>query len=244
MDNNRGLLFCGDIHGELNYLVNVILKAQNKISESDIIICGDFGVGFGGPNSLDVLYDKVKKTLEENDLNIYAIRGNHDDPAYFDGTHTYDRLKLLKDHEVVEICGKKIYPIGGGISVDIDFPDAIKGRSRREYNNYLISLGSSKRVWWPDEEISKKTSDLPIKVDVIVSHEAPLSFDPPLIRESQVQYETYKKILDDRNYLDFVLREVRSSWWFYGHYHHSYCGHSGETNYRCLGINELFQLSN
>ena len=92
MCNKRQLWICGDIHGELFGLVR---NALNRgISCADILVVGDFGAGFGRPNSMNVAYGKVLPTLEKNDICIYSIRGNHDDTAFFDGLHDYDRLHL------------------------------------------------------------------------------------------------------------------------------------------------------
>ena len=97
----RHLWICGDIHGELS---NFIWKAarQLKIRIADILIVGDFGAGFGRPKSMDVAYAKICSALEENDIRLYTIRGNHDDPAFFDGLHDYERLHFLQDHRTIE----------------------------------------------------------------------------------------------------------------------------------------------
>ena len=57
--NDRQLIFCGDIHGELKSLVSNELKG---IENADLIVCGDFGVGFGGPNSMNVHYAEEEKS--------------------------------------------------------------------------------------------------------------------------------------------------------------------------------------
>ena len=42
----RDLYFCGDIHGEFRTLVWTALE-KYRIKNSDIIVLGDFGMGFG-----------------------------------------------------------------------------------------------------------------------------------------------------------------------------------------------------
>lgn len=236
------LYICGDIHGELKLLVHTLV-IQKKVRDSDILIVGDFGVGFGGPKSMDVLYDKVKVKLEENNLTLYTIRGNHDDPSWFDGEHDYPRLHFLPDHIPVTLCGFLIYPVGGAVSVDIDKPGCYgRLRSRRQENDRLIRFGSRRRVWWENESPVVKERGLPTRVDIIVSHEAPMSFLPIPMRGDDVAYETWEKVLNSRRYLDYVLYEVRCPQWFYGHHHQSLTGHYGETGYRCLGINEIYSV--
>lgn len=238
----RSLFMCGDIHGELKKLVYEELLQKWSLKNADILILGDFGVGFGGPNSMDVRYREVEKRLIENDLTIYTINGNHDDPSYFDKKHDYDRLKFLPSHEIIELSGIKIYPVGGAVSIDIDRKDPYTGKTRREENDNFIRRGSRRRCWWENETPILKYDNLPIKVDIIVSHDAPLSFEPIPIRQEDVKFETWEKVLETRKYLDYILEEIKCSRWFYGHYHRSYSGHIGDMLYRCLGINELFEV--
>lgn len=251
MGAGRQLWICGDIHGEVSGLVR---DAVNRgISCADILVVGDFGAGFGRPKSMDVAYGKVRAALEKNDICLYTIRGNHDDPAFFDGRHDYERLHFLPDHHIIEICSKKIYPIGGAVSADIDFVDPLTRKSRRMVNDALVRYGSSKRVWWPDEAPSAGSGTLfPECVDIVVSHEAPLSFEPPLVRADYVRDETWQKILESRKYLDYILSQVKPVLWFYGHYHkhfegvvqHDDASHDAtrQTHYLGLDIAEMIQV--
>ena len=235
---DRHLYICGDIHGEIKRLVHDATH-RLKIRCADILVVGDFGAGFGRPNSMDVRYREIRSALEENDICLYTIRGNHDDPAFFDGQHDYERLHFLPDHKMIELCGKRIYPIGGAVSTDIDLIDPLTRKSRRMQNDSLIKFGSSKRIWWDGEAPAQNTEGLPESTDIIVSHEAPLSFAPTLIRELYVREDTWQQVIESRRYLDYVLKAVKPPLWFYGHYHHHYEGVVEDTMYRGLDIGEM-----
>lgn len=250
MGTGRQLWICGDIHGEVSELVR---NAVNRgMSCADILVVGDFGAGFGRPKSMDVAYGKVRAALEKNDICVYTIRGNHDDPAFFDGRHDYERLYFLPDHHTIELCGKKIYPVGGAVSADIDFVDPLTRKSRRMVNDALVRYGSSKRVWWSDEAPVQLVVGSVPSVDIVVSHEAPLSFDPPLVRADNVRDETWQKIVESRKYLDCVLHAIKPALWFYGHYHCHYEGVAQrdntprdamrQTRYICLDIAEMTRV--
>ena len=241
MMEKRTLYICGDIHGELNRLV---WKATHelKISCADILVVGDFGAGFGRPNSMDVRYREVRASFDANDICLYTIRGNHDDPAFFDGSHNFGRLQFLPDHRLIELCGKRIYPISGAVSTDIDLIDPITRKSRRIKNDTLIKFGSSKRIWWADEVPTQITENFPDSVDIIVSHEAPLSFAPALQRESHIREITWQQVLETRRYLDDALKKVKPPLWFYGHYHNHYEGFVNGTTYRGLDICEIVHV--
>ena len=79
----RNLIFCGDIHGEFHRLV---WRLQGKkVTDSDIVVCGDIGIGFDdSEQDLDNLSHSKKFEWFKNSGNkIYCVRGNHDDPDRF-----------------------------------------------------------------------------------------------------------------------------------------------------------------
>ena len=82
----------------------------------------------------------------------------------------------------------------------------------------------------------------PTAVDIVASHEAPLSFAPPLVRADYVRDESWMKIVESRKYLDYVLQIVKPTLWFYGHYHCCYEGNYQKTHYRCLDIAEMTRV--
>lgn len=238
MTCKRELWICGDIHGEIKRLIHDATH-RLKIKCADILVVGDFGAGFGRPNSMNIRYREIRSVLKANDICLYTIRGNHDDPAFFDGQHDYERLHFLPDHKIVVLCGKRIYPIGGAVSTDIDLMDPLTRKSRRTINESLIKHGSSKRVWWQNEAPVQITERLPESADIIVSHEAPLSFAPMLERDKHVGESTWQQVVESRQYLNNVLKTVKAPLWFYGHYHRRYEGVVGETVYRGLDIAEM-----
>lgn len=224
----KNIFICGDIHGELKKLVWTLVIKQ-KLKDISIIIAGDFGVGFGRPNSMNVLYDRVKKRLENNNITIYTIRGNHDDPKYFDGAHNYPRLKFLEDYKIYEIDGWTVYPIGGATSIDKE--------SRIEYNKKDPKL----QYWWPGETI-KRIDKFPNKTDIIISHTAPLFFEPVVTREPGMSLDIYNDIVEERKYLSTLIDEIGYKYWFYGHFHNHYSGSIGNKIYRGLNIDEIFEV--
>lgn len=231
----RKLIFCGDIHGDIK-LLTWELTEKYKLSDCDVLVLGDFGVGFGKPRGLEEVYKKIKGRLERKNIKIWAIRGNHDDPKYFDGSVVFPHLELLPDNKIVEICGKTIFPIGGGPSEDQEW--------RIKRNKGWEKLGSSKRLWWEGERISRlDQDDFPIRVDYIVSHIAPISFLPVPIRDPEISPDIWEQIISDRRYLEDINTFVLAERWFYGHYHRSYIGESGQLRYRGLGIRELYEVN-
>lgn len=233
----RSLIVCGDIHGKLKQLVFEITE-HYKIENASVIVCGDFGAGFESKQQMDIDYKKCLRRLEDHDITLYAIRGNHDDPEYFrhPDKYNYPRLKFLEDHQVYEIEGRTVYTIGGANSVDYIW--------RLEWNDDPEHKRKGRKVWWEDEDIVKMPTDKfpTYTVDIIVSHEAPLSFAPIISRPEGLDSMQYGRILASRTYLNEVLKVMNVKYWFYGHYHTSYSGSYNEIIWRCLNELELFQV--
>ena len=95
-------------------------------------------------------------------------------------------------------------------------------------------------IWWENECVEKKYNDLPRRVDIIISHTAPISFEPVAIKTSEISTNQFEKIIEERKYLQHILYEIRADYWFYGHFHRSYTGTFNQLLYRCLKEFELF----
>lgn len=232
---DRLLIFVGDIHGKLRELIWKVVE-QYKLKNVDLVVLGDFGVGFGKSNSMYHLYKRVENKLIKNDIMIYTIRGNHDNPDYFDGNHNFERLIFLEDYKLINISGITIYPIGGATSIDRTF--------RKKYNEKMEKYGSSKRCWWENESVKKiDFKDLSYKTDIVISHSSPISFTPLSIRTDDIEIDVWKDILNERNYLEEIKNEINYKYWFFGHYHESTSGNFGNSMYRCLDIMEFLNFN-
>ena len=80
----------------------------------------------------------------------------------------YPHILFAKDGEVYDLEGKRTFVIGGAYSVD---------------KAYRILCGYG---WWPDEQpseeikrkIEEKLAELSWNVDVVLTHTAPLRYEP------------------------------------------------------------------
>lgn len=156
-ENIENLYFCGDIHGNLDYLKYFIKTGvgfSQKISNSCIVLCGDVGLGFS-PNLENMKISFLNKLCEKTNNYIIAIRGNHDNPEFFKGIYN-KRFKAVEDYSVVQFKDKNILCIGGGTSVD---------RIYRKDNKW---------GYWEDEKIIELTNfeEIPY-CQIIASHCAP-----------------------------------------------------------------------
>lgn len=234
INTERALYFCGDIHGEIREFIWKALD-RYKISNADIVILGDFGAGFD--KSLPHEYARLEHRLIDKDVTIWVLRGNHDCPDYFisEEAYSFPRLKFMEDHKVYNLCGRTIYTVGGANSTDIVW--------RLGENEKLQNKKKDRKVWWSGEDIIRKYDGLPERVDIIISHSCPICFMPVLSRFDETPVEQYNKIREEREYLQFILQELPADYWYYGHYHSSFCGTYGELMYRGLNIMEFIEAA-
>ena len=91
----------------------------NNITDSLIIVAGDCGFGFHKASYYDMLYKRLAPKLRTQGNIIFFVRGNHDDPDYFDGkTFVKKYMRCVADYTVVSVAGRNILCVGGAISID------------------------------------------------------------------------------------------------------------------------------
>lgn len=198
----------GDIHGNFASFFDYILE---RLSNALVIVAGDCGFGFTDEDSYLDLFDGYEKKFIDKHVQIYFVRGNHDDPEYFNTDHyenvrsLYQSFKLLPDYSV--ICGC-ILVVGGATSEDRD--------TRTIDVNY-----------WFNEEVKKLTklpSHINSNVKVIISHEAPSISTIqryPMPPEFPVSIYTKQSMQADRDYLTKLFNTLHPELWIHGHYHRS-----------------------
>lgn len=221
----------GDIHGQFGLLKFKI--KDNQLKDSIIIIAGDCGFGFEKPQYYTDVYNSMKKYLIENNVTVLFVRGNHDDPSYFnEKIIDFPYWKTLKDYSVVTLTDgvgeHNILCIGGAISIDrID-------RKRINFQNES-KYGNNKKVYWSNEppvykpEIIDKMAEDGILINSVVTHTSPKF--APLLNKNHIQ--GYLLIDEDLDHSLNYERETLSNiyyhliknnknslkLWCYGHFH-------------------------
>jgi DNA repair exonuclease SbcCD nuclease subunit len=226
------IIMAGDLHGEFAKFAWFL----RNISDAYIIQVGDFGAGFHKENYYKTEFGRLNDKLEDTNCHVYAIRGNHDNPAWFKETNNSFDLKnitLLQDYSELNLLGKSILLVGGAISIDRRFrvPD---------------------KSYWHDESFVLKLDDeFPYKdrqYDIVVTHTRPgvcgsfkgfsnikgwLDQDPDLQND----------LIEESQALDYLYEHTKPKHWYYGHFHESNLTNHEGTIFRCLDIDELYEHS-
>ena len=239
------MFIIGDTHG-LRPVFNII--ENNKFSGENLIHVGDFGLGFQGVGRDIKNLELLDEALMDTNNQLYVIRGNHDNPIFWDKSFglnlpTFNNLHLVEDYSLIEIEGKKILFVGGAISIDrrprmIDTPP----------------------TWWKDEVfnyLEEKVKNL-TNIDIVITHTGP-SFAWPIgsnnhlvnhyaIIEKQHGYDLHdeleaERMLVDDLYYSLHRQGVKVKKWYYGHFHSSKRKNHYGTEFILLNINEVEEVN-
>ena len=241
------IIMLGDIHGNFNFLKNQIQRLQLK--DCTIIQVGDFGIGFTYRDNDILTLKNLNDFLESHNIKLYAIRGNHDDPYFFDGSFIYSNLKLIKDYSTVILDGLNFLFIGGAVSVD---------RTQRiKENASNIKYGSKKRCYWENEKLEYKPEIVKSlrDIDIVITHTAPdwcsptnkLGFGSFVEDWAKYDRTLIEDLLLERNQMSNLFLDLYENnkiiKHFYGHFHDSkFETHLG-VDHRLLDINEFYTLN-
>jgi len=227
MTNNNSIYALGDIHGEWGHTILTIKTFD--LRDCVIISVGDIGIGLGTFGEQEEKLSSVNELLKDRNIEFMGVRGNHDDPEYFQGDYNFSNMSFLKDYTVKNIFGRKFQFVGGAVS--IDRVDRLEDVS-----------------WWRDE-IFNLDLFLAEKCDVLITHSAP-SY---VFNAQKCFIETYlnrdESLWDDlvkeRKDHDLLIDHCQPNKHYCGHFHISQALKSPKEHgceSRILDINELILI--
>lgn len=244
------MIFIGDTHG-LRPIFEII--AKNQYEGQNLIHIGDFGLGFN-----EITQDVrnllvLDEALIDSNNHLYVIRGNHDNPIFWDKSKGLNlpklhNLHLVDDYSVIKIENYNILFVGGAISIDRTL--------RRDEKPYPS--------WWRDEEFNLRVSKIEEigkntpSIDIIVTHTAPHFVHPTSDNVSIVNgwhdIEVYHgmdlkgDLKKERLKLSEMYNQLKIThghipkYWFYGHFHSSRQQIIHGTQFKLLNVNETYEM--
>lgn len=250
----KNIVVCGDIHGDFNKLIYKMC-VQYQMKDTLLVVAGDCGFGFDQKGYYENIVRQNSKRMNEANNWIVFVRGNHDNPAYFDGvTFKHKRMIAVPDYSVINACGHHMLCVGGAISIDRSF--RIKEWNRRKFifsKSYNQDDLLARNLYWPDEQPVLDKTQLSLinqsyKIDLIVTHTAP-SFCELIVKNNL----DYWVNVDDSLLIDMKKeREVMTQLyeylvenghpitnWCYGHFHQSWHSSINEIMFSMLDIMEF-----
>ena len=247
----RNIVFSGDIHGEFNELVHKCC-VQYGMTDTLVVVAGDCGFGFEKPGYYENVYKRNRERLSKANNWMVFVRGNHDNPAYFnDCPIRHSRWMTVPDYSVVKACGHAILCVGGAISVDRSYR-----LSDPRHHFPKPDKPLERNVYWANEYPIFKADKLDAlgescSIDTVVTHTAP-SFCEVISRSGLANMAIRDENLMDhvryeRQVMDKILECLKAKkhplrHWFYGHFHQSWHQEIEGIQYNMLDIMELREL--
>jgi len=200
---SKPIYIVGDIHGKWDQL---FLKIKASGIRNFILVgVGDLGIGFLDADKQARQFDYVNSFFGGKGIDFIGIRGNHDDPSYYDGSIDYSNFKLLPDYTSLTLNDKEFLFVGGAVSID--------RKIRKEGVSY-----------WADEKFILGHSKIK-RCDVLVTHSAPTwsgPFDKSGISGWCDRDETlWDECLQERKDHDVLIKLCGASRHYCGHFHTS-----------------------
>lgn len=235
--NDNPCFTLGDVHGKIGELSMKLERYQ--MSNLNIIQVGDWGMGIM-PNQHSRL-EKLNQYCLVNNIIFYIIRGNHDNPAYFDGcfSEKYSNLKFIMDYTVLYYKYFHILCIGGATSIDRKSP-----KNKDYFPNETFKLDNSK--------LNNIIESFNIRH--VVTHSAPSIFmplhtsNPPefILNFAKNDDKLLEDLTDERleitKLYNVLSKHFKLKSWVYGHFHRSYLGLYESVNTVLLSELELKKL--
>lgn len=248
----KGVVVSGDIHGDFTQLVYKCC-VQYGMTDTLIVVVGDCGFGFERPGYYEALYNKCSKRLSKANNWLAFIRGNHDNPAYFNlQPIRHKRWMTLPDYSVVEACGHTILCVGGATSVDRMWRISDKNFHPPNPEEPLVP-----NVYWRDESPFFDKEKLAIidescAIDAVITHTSPsfceLSSHQGLHDWALRDEDLLDDVKHERKVMDSLYTHLRERkhplrHWCYGHFHQSWHAEIDGVLFNMLDIMELKELT-
>lgn len=209
-------ILVGDLHGVVG---NIPYLRQRYPNADEIIIVGDMGVGFPGPQ--DAMFRLLATHIKDKPL-VRFIRGNHDNPEVC-RTFTEGGIQWIPDGHIED----GILFVGGAWSIDQKF--------RTPGFDWWYNEELNEGEW---EEIFKKVEGQ--EIHTVISHDAPERVIHLILGAGKSVIKTRTSM-----YLDMLWNRLPGvRLWVFGHYHEYKEFRKGDTKFVCLpdGLGKVMEL--
>jgi DNA repair exonuclease SbcCD nuclease subunit len=211
----------GDIHGQFPLLARQI--ALNEFKDCCLICVGDLGIGFNASREMELGNIAVlNECFGRRNIQFLSIRGNHDDPAFFNGDHFLSNFKLLPDYTGVMINDERFLFVGGAVSVD------------RKFRQFGLDK-------WEGEEFVLDESAV-AECDVLITHTAPTWIGP---NNRNHWFTNDDKLWEDckreRDGVSKLVELCKPKYHYMGHFHEHSIVQRGGTVHRILDEFEIIE---
>jgi len=233
---HKRTVYAGDIHGEFKTLIYELKRLD--ITDALVVCLGDISLGFNKTQYYIQTFNYMQKQLEKMNNTVVFLRGNHDNPEYFEKDmigEIFNNIIIASDYTIIDQNGVISLIVGGAISMDrID---------RTVYKSY-----------WADEDVDFNeelfNSIKDKKITKVLTHTAPTNVWP--LDKPGLSYwvDFDKELTEDennsrdklQNLLDMLIKNGNIiTNWYHGHYHEKHFDVYKDIKFRCIEMNKLYE---
>lgn len=224
------ILYCGDLHGRVNNLGDIVQSAEAK-KIAAIIQVGDFGFGF--PDDCWKGFLEKRSRQQKWKVPIYTCFGNHDN-----WNRIYEMREEQGSDKVELFPNSGVYFISRGTVIDVDgISHIFMGGAESSDKQHRIENIS----WWDLEQPTHKEFELFFKnleeqkPDTVIAHELPLRIE---IRRTRRNQSYTPQMLE--NALNLSDHQPRH--WLAGHHHILEKWKIKKAKFFCCGLHGQYWL--
>lgn len=192
-----------------------------------------------------------KESIFDNELNLYSSANLSENQNLALNAMKFlyggkNNIHFMPDYYITKIDGIQVLFIGGATSIDRE-----QRMNSREYKDYLNNLTTAS-PYWPEEKVVYREDCLNGNmylptVDMVVTHTAP-SFVGMITSYkflNDVSFDVGKDCVKERMIMDDIAGRLSENcrMWVYGHYHKSMTDCVDDRIYKCIGQNEIQEVT-
>jgi len=221
-------------------------KKTLSYENSLIVVSGNSGIGLKKRAFYEELFTHLEKILAANNCYLFFVRGNNDDPSYFENRLIdFEHIKTIPDYSVIVLKTYNCLCIGGSVSIDKEW-------KLSQENTF------GKKCFWENESPLLDEAKLDeildsFKISCVITSTSP-SFAPPstnLFRNSKwfdnnaemVQEFSKERKVMDAIYAKFVDRDSKPFLWLYGRFKLNQCANSNDILFSSLSQYQIIFLN-
>ena len=202
--HTQSIIAVGDLHGNFDDIAYFV-KHYN-FTNTAIIFCGDIGMGFYSTEYYKTVFDKISRIINKRNVHLIFLRGNHDNPIYFDSNFMSKSkcIHFVKDYSIINFYEMddihkinepySVLAVGGGLSIDRTWRIKQTEETARKHMRYhkgvdfATAYKECPQCYWPnempvyDEASLNEIKDNDINIRVICTHTSP-DFTYPFTKE-------------------------------------------------------------
>ncbi|MGL5691252.1 MAG: metallophosphoesterase [Bacteroidales bacterium] len=238
---DKPIYVTGDVHGEFKTLVHQI--KTKCCSDCVVVVAGDCGIGFTSRAHIEQELRMLSKRLEPIGVEVLFVRGNHDNPEFFnDNPINVGCFRTIPDYTVLSYVDrftkeqKFTLCVGGGISID---------RVDRIKND--LSDKKHRKSYWADEPMVYNEDKLShirgIKFNSLITHVNPFvnicdtsgTINHYLSKDVNLSDDLSTERTTAFNLFKFLVESCEIDTILHGHYHVDYTQELSIPNIDCMG---------